>query len=64
MTYTERNQKQKYLLELIQNGRLFSLETIAVNFNCSKRTVERMLNDLRKEGNEIKYCRIRQKYYL
>ncbi len=64
MTYTERKQKQNYLLELIQNGRLFSLETVAVNFNCSKRTVERMLNDLRKEGYHIKYCRVQQKYFL
>lgn len=57
MTYTERRKKEKYLLYLIENKRLSRLEQVAEKFECSKKTVKRMIHDLREEGHEIFYCR-------
>ena len=64
MTYAERKEKEKHLLYLIENERLHSLEKIANDYNCSKRTVKRMLASLREEGYNISYCRKCYKYIV
>ncbi len=64
MTYKEHKQKADYLLEMIQKGRCYSLEQVAKKFACSKRTIKRMLTELREEGNEIYYCQNTQKFLL
>jgi len=64
MTFTERKRKQEYLLELIKKGRCFSLEQTANLFECSKRTVKRMIAELREEDNNIKYSRINIKFFI
>ncbi len=64
MTYSERKQKEKYLLYLIQHNRLISLENLANDFDCSVRTLKRMIANLREEGYSIVYCRIEFKYYI
>lgn len=64
MTYSERKEKEEYLLYLIKNKKLISLEVIANNFDCSVRTIERMLKDLREVGYYITYCRKSNRYLL
>ena len=64
MTYLEKKQKLNYLLELIDKGRCFSLRQISHKFDCSERTVKRLLAILRDEGHEIKYCSSMKKFYL
>ncbi|GAA3557894.1 hypothetical protein GCM10022395_06470 [Snuella lapsa] len=64
MTYTERKEKEKYLLYLIEQGRLYSLELVADDFGCSIRTLKRFVSHLREEGNNIKYCRKKNKYFI
>lgn len=64
MTYNERKEKEKYLLYLLEENRLNSLENVAIKFNCSTRTVKRMIASLREEGYDIYYCRARYKYYI
>lgn len=64
MTYSERKEKEKHLLYLIQHNRLISLEKAADEFNCSIRTLKRMIANLRNEGYEIVYCRVEFKYYM
>lgn len=64
MKYHEKKENEKYLLYLIQQQRLISLEKLAENFNCSIRTVKRMISDLRNEGYDIRYCRIRNYYFI
>ena len=64
MTFKEKKDKMNYLLDLIQRGRLHSLEQTAVHFCCSKRTIERMISDLRGEGYAIHYCRVKRRYIL
>jgi len=64
MTYSERKQKEVHLLYLIENKRLCSLEKTANDFECSVRTIERMLKELREAGYSINYCRKTNKYFL
>ena len=64
MTYAERKEKEKYLLYLIEQERLCYLDEIANKLECSTRTIERMIKDLREEGNDIFFCRKKHKYIL
>ena len=64
MTYLEKKEKLNYLLELINKGRCLSLKQIANKFDCSERTVKRLLANLRAEGYEIKYCYSTRKFYI
>ena len=64
MTYTERKEKEKHLLYLIEQGRLVSLTKVANNYNCSVRTVERMLKELREQGYIINFSRKSNKYFV
>lgn len=58
-TYTSR---VKYLHEMIKKGSLSSPSAVADKFNCSERTIRRMVNHLRSEGLDIRYCKKRKKY--
>ncbi|PKP17019.1 MAG: hypothetical protein CVU07_05065 [Bacteroidetes bacterium HGW-Bacteroidetes-23] len=64
MTFKEKKERLTYLLEMIQKERVTSLEQIARKFNCSKRTVKRMIADLKEEGCEIYYSRKMYKFLL
>ncbi|GAL68870.1 DeoR family transcriptional regulator [Jejuia pallidilutea] len=64
MTYHERKEKEKHLLYLIEQKRLCSLEKVANDYECSIRTIKRMLENLRNEGKTIVYCRKSNKYLL
>lgn len=64
MKYAERRKREEYLMYLLENKRLSNLEKIAEDFDCSKRTILRMLNNLRNEGYDISFCRTRKKYIL
>ena len=63
MKFIERKQKMEYLLEMIEKNRCISLKQIAEKFECSTRTVRRMITDLKQEGHEINYCRASRKFY-
>lgn len=64
MTYSERKEKEKHLLYLIEHKRLYSLEKVASDYECSVRTVKRMLTNLREEGYAITYCRKKNNYFI
>ena len=64
MTFIERKQKMEYLLYLIANGRCLSLKEISEKFECSERTIKRMVSCLKEEGNPVKYCKKLKKYIL
>lgn len=64
MTYAERKEKEAYLLYLIEQKRLYSLEKVANDYGCSIRTLKRMLESLRNEGKTIVYCRKSNRYLL
>ena len=64
MNFIERKKRLDYLLEMLQKGRCISSHQMAQKFNCSSRTIERMLSLLRNEGYSIKYCKEMNKYKL
>ena len=64
MNYILYNKRLEYLLELIDKGKLQSPNDVAVKFECSERTVRKMINDLRFTGHNIKYSRRNMRYVL
>jgi len=64
MTFKERKEKLNYLLYLLEQNRLCALDCVADKFGCSRRTVERMLNDLKNEGHDIRFSKQKQKYFI
>ncbi|RVT99735.1 hypothetical protein EOD41_14925 [Mucilaginibacter limnophilus] len=60
-TYEERLQ---YLLELIGKKRLRDIAGVAERFDCSIRTVKRMLAYLREKGHDIRYDRLEKRYFI
>lgn len=62
MDYISYQKRLEYLLELIQKNRFLSIEATAKRFDCSTRTVKRMINNLREQGHDIQYDRQQKKY--
>lgn len=62
MRFIEKKQKMFYLLELVEKGRLQSIQSIAERFGCSGRTIKRFISDMREDGHDIEYCRCRKKF--
>jgi biotin operon repressor len=57
MDYKTYAQRLDYLKELIEKGQLSSPKDLSEKFECSERTISKMINDLRESGIEIKYSR-------
>ncbi|WP_373695606.1 DeoR family transcriptional regulator [Mucilaginibacter sp. cycad4] len=64
MDYISYQKRLDYLLELIQKNRFLSIESTAKRFDCSTRTIKRMINNLRDQGNVIQYDRQQKKYFV
>ncbi len=64
MTYLEKIEKEKHLLYLIEHKRLISVAKVASDFNCSEKTVKRMISNLRIQGHHVVYCRAKCIYEL
>lgn len=64
MDYKTYSQRLDYLKELIEKGQLSSPQDLTEKFECSERTVRKMINDLRDSGFEIKYSRKTLKYFI
>lgn len=64
MNFIERKKRLDYLLEMIEKEQHFNKSELADKFNCSTRTIERMINELRNEGTKIKYCSTSKKYRI
>lgn len=62
MNYLDYHSKITYLKGNIQKGRICSLEEIAIKFECSERTIKRMLSNLREQGFNVQYCRKLNKF--
>jgi len=64
MDYRSYEKRLEYILELIRKNRFRSLEATAKRFECSTRTMKRMIAHLRDQGNLIAYDRLQKKYIL
>ena len=63
MRFLERKKKLDYLLESIEKGRIISLDNVADKFECSTRTVKRLLSDLREDGHPVRYDKRGKKFF-
>lgn len=57
-------QRLEYILELIEHGRLSSPKDLVDKFDCTEKTIRKMINDLRKKGHKIKYSRSESRYVI
>ena len=57
-------QRLDYIKELVEKGKLSSPSQLATSFNCSERTVRRMIENLRIMDCDIQYCKTNKKYFL
>lgn len=63
MNYLTYSKRLEYLMEMIEKGQVISLKDVSVKFDCSERTIKRMIKTLRGQGYNINYCKKTQKYY-
>jgi DeoR/GlpR family transcriptional regulator of sugar metabolism len=61
ITYTRRS---AYILQLIDKGQLNSPKDLVSRFECSERTIRKMISDLKHQGHDIRYDRKKRKYIL
>ncbi len=64
MTRTTYYKRIPYILQLIKKGQLTSPSDLAIQFECTEKTIRNMINDLRDLGHQIKYCRKNRKYIV
>ncbi|WP_421889851.1 HTH domain-containing protein [Marinoscillum sp.] len=64
MDFFQYSERLDYIYNLIEKEQLASPVQLASKFECSERTVRKMINDLRRKGHSIKYSRSCSKYYL
>lgn len=62
MDYLTYEERLYYLLEMIKKGRLISQAQAGKKFNCSDRTIRRMLTQLKLKGHRIEYSHALRKY--
>lgn len=62
MNFRERKQRLDYLLKMVEKGQCISTTQIAEKFECSSRTVKRMITELRDDGHQIEYCNCLKKF--
>ena len=64
MDYYNYSRKLDYLKNLIERGKLNSPSQVSDKFECSERTIRRMIEHLKKTGCKIEYCRKTGRYKL
>jgi predicted DNA-binding transcriptional regulator YafY len=64
MDYFIYSQRLIYMTELIEKGQLRSPKELEERFNCSEKTVRRMINCLRAKGVNVEYSRKLKKYII
>ncbi len=64
MDYRTYSHRLEYLKELIQKGQLSSPNDLTRDFECSEKTIRKMINELRNNGIKIKYSRADFKCFI
>ena len=64
MNHLDKNARLVYLIEAIRYGWLTTPSSIANHFCCSEKTARNMVNDLRRLGHKVCYCRTDKKYFI
>lgn len=61
LKYTEKLNSLQYFIE---SGSAVTVNALAVKLDVSGRTVMRMVENLRVQGINIKYCKRRKSYFI
>ncbi len=64
MRYKEYSEKLSTIMYLVEKNATGTPIELSQKLQISEKTVRRMINHLRQEGSDIKYCRIKQSYIL
>jgi biotin operon repressor len=64
MDYKTYSKRLGYIKELIEKEQLSSPSQLAIKFDCTERTVRKMISDLKNLGCNIKYSRRKMKYLM
>ena len=64
MDYQTYFERLEYILEAAEKGRIGSLGQLANHFECSERTIKRMIATLRSQGHAISYDRNVRRFVL
>lgn len=64
MDYLTYSKRLDYLAKIIEKGQLQSPKELEEKFDCSEKTVRRMINCLRERGVNVEYCRKLKKYKI
>jgi len=62
MKYITYQKRLDYLKELIEKSQLKSPQQAAEKFDCSERTIRRMIKTLCDQGIHIEYCKKIRRY--
>ena len=57
MQALKKTQQIFYILELIEKNRSPSVKELSLKFQCSERTIRRMILELKNEGHNIVYSK-------
>ncbi len=63
-SYRTHKQTLKIMLSMVETGKLLSRKQAARYFGCREGTISTWLNQLREDGNVIRYSRSLQRYIL
>jgi biotin operon repressor len=64
MNYLTYQKRLAYLLELLTKEATVSPSIMSKKFECSTKTIKRMVTHLREDGYEIKWCRKKKSYVI
>lgn len=64
MKYHQYEQRLAYLVEMATKGRFITVAQVATNISCNKRTVRKMLNQIRSRGTDIHYSYSSRKFVI
>jgi predicted DNA-binding transcriptional regulator YafY len=63
-TYLEHDQKLKSLERYIRMHVAFTVKDLTKKMNVSRRTILRMIDELRAKDVDVQYCRKRRRYFV
>jgi predicted DNA-binding transcriptional regulator YafY len=64
MDYLKYAEKLKTIEYYIQNNMAVTVDSLSDRLGVSRRTVLRMVDTLKEQGKEIKYCKKRRQYLI
>ncbi|WP_421751023.1 HTH domain-containing protein [Croceimicrobium sp.] len=64
MNYMTYQSRLTYIIELLEKESIVTPKIMSEKYECSTKTINRMIGHLRESGYNIKWCRKRKSYCL